>query len=123
MKPNLHDVLYRRSPAMLVICASVLALTLLLVRFSFVYLLVSLGFGLIDAIISIDELTGGKMLSWVSVPLLMVGQVIATYLAFPDLRNESLALVIQFFALVCCVELVIVLLFRRRIERFVTGNR
>jgi hypothetical protein len=77
--------------------------------------------GLLDAVISIDELTGGKMLSWLSLPLLMVGQIIAAYIA--GLSLDSFGLIIQFFLVVCCVELIIVMVFRSRIERFVTARR
>jgi hypothetical protein len=77
--------------------------------------------GLFDAIISVDELTGGKTLSWLSLPLLMAGQIIAAYIA--GLNANSFGLIIQFFLVVCCVELVIVMVFRARIERFVTAKR
>jgi hypothetical protein len=106
---------------MLMVCGPLLLLTFLFVRFSFVYLALSTAVGLLDAVISVDELTGGKMLSWLSLPLLMAGQIIAAYIA--GLNADSFGLIIQFFLVVCCVELIIVMVFRARIERFVTAKR
>ena len=121
MRPNLHDVLYRRTNIILAVCGPLLLLTFLIVRFSFVYVLISLAVGLLDGMISIDEITGGKMLSWLSLPLLIAGQIVAAYIA--GLNADSFGLIIQFFLVVCCVELIIVMVFRSRLERFVTARR
>ena len=106
---------------MLAVSAPLLALTFVWVRFSWVYLVIATTVGLVDAVISIDEITGGKMLSWLSLPLLMVGQIVAAYNA--GLNLDSLGLMVQFFLVVCCVELVLVMALRARIERFVTAKR
>ena len=121
MRPNIHNVLYRRAPVTLAVFGSIFILTLPFVPFSLVYLSIAIGVGLLDSIISIDELTGGKMLSWFSVPLLLIGQIAAAYVA--GLNENSLRLMLQFIVLVFCIELVVTLIFRRRIERFVTAKR
>jgi len=121
MRPNPHNFLYGHAPVALGVLGAIFLLTLPLVPFSLIYLSVSILVGLIDSIISIDEITGGKLFSWLSVPLLMVGQIMAAY--FAGLNADSWRLMLQFIVLVFCVELLIVIIFRRRIERFVTAKR
>jgi hypothetical protein len=120
MRPNLHDVLHKRIPIVLTVCAALLLLTLVSARVSFIYLGVGIVVGLLDAVISADELTGGKLLSVFSVPLLIVGAFIAEIIS--DTR-ASFALYTQYMLVVFCVDMIIVLLFRRHIERFVARRR
>ena len=68
MRPNLHSALHKRIPIMLVICGTLLLLTLILSRFSYVFVGIGIVVGLLDAVISADELTGGKILSVFSFP-------------------------------------------------------
>jgi hypothetical protein len=70
MKPTLHNILFLRMPVALVICLLVFVVTLFFVPFSMIYLCFALGVGIIDAIIEIDELTGGKMLIYFSLPII-----------------------------------------------------
>jgi hypothetical protein len=120
MRPNLHDILHRRLYVTLTICVMLLILTLLFSRFSFVYISVGLAVGLVDAVISIDELTGGKILSAFSILILIVGGFIAEILSNTD---ASFGLAMQYMLVVFCVDLLVCLLFRRQIERFVARRR
>ena|ERR1043166_10206496 len=120
MRPNLHDILHRRLYITLAACGTLLILTLLFTRFSFVYFAVGVAVGLVDSVISIDELTGGKMLSVFSLPLLIGGGFVAELISKTD---ASFGLAMQYMLFVFCVDLLISLLFRRQIERFVARRR
>ena len=120
MRPNLHNVLHKRIPILLTVCGALLVLTLISARISFVYLTVGVVVGLLDAVISADELTGGKYLSVFSLPLLVIGGIVAEVIS--DI-HASFGLTMQYMLVVFCVDMTIVLLFRRQIERFVTQRR
>lgn|ERR1043166_365540 len=120
MRPNLHEVLHRRSPLVLAVCGTLLILTLLLARFSFVFFGIGIAVGLLYGVISADELTGGKVLSLFSVPLLIVGRIVAEIVSG---TRASVGLTLQYMLVAFCVDMMIVLLFRRQIERFVATRR
>jgi hypothetical protein len=105
---------------MLAICGTLLLLTFLWARFSVVFVGIGIVVGLLDAVISADELTGGKILSVFSLPLLIVGGFVAEIIS--DTR-ASIGLTLQYMFVVFCVDMIVVLLFRRQIERFVAGRR
>ena len=76
--------------------------------------------GLLYGVISADELTGGKVLSLFSVPLLIVGRIVAEIVSG---TRASVGLTLQYMLVAFCVDMMIVLLFRRQIERFVATRR
>jgi len=120
MRPNLHSALHKRIPIMLVICGTLLLLTLILSRFSYVFVGIGIVVGLLDAVISADELTGGKILSVFSFPLLIAGGIVAEIIS--DMRG-SFGLYTQYMLVVFCIDMTVILLFRRQIERFVAARR
>jgi len=105
---------------MLVICGTLLLLTLILSRFSYVFVGIGIVVGLLDAVISADELTGGKILSVFSFPLLIAGGIVAEIIS--DTR-ASFGLYTQYMLVVFCIDMTVILLFRRQIERFVAARR
>src|SRR5437868_5729350 len=119
MRPNLHEVLHRRLHITFALCGTLLILTLLLSGFSFVYIGIGVVVGLVDAVISIDELTGGKILSVFSLPLLIAGGFVAEIIS----NNASIGLGMQYMFVVFCVNLIVTLIFRGQIERFVARRR
>ena len=120
MRPNLHDILHRRLYITLTLCVTLLIVTLLFSGFSIIFCAVGVGVGLVDSVIEIDELTGGKMLSPFSLPLLFAGGFIAALIsnAWP-----SFGLEMQYMLVVFCVDLIVTLIFRGPIERFVARRR
>jgi hypothetical protein len=76
---------------------------------------------LLDAGISVNELAGGKFLSWFSLPLFLVGQFVAAYLAAAP--ANSFGFTTQYLLVIVCIDMIIVILFRARIERFVTTRQ
>jgi hypothetical protein len=121
MKPrkiSLHKFLYARAPLALSICAPLFLLTLFFTPFSALYLTITAVVGLILSVISIDELTGGRTLSWLDYPILLVGGYVAEIVSFRTTNGAWLALVIQYLLLVFSVELAVIIIFRQRIERF-----
>jgi len=109
MRPNLHDILHRRLYITLTLCVTLLIITLLFSGFSIVFCAIGVGVGLVDSVIQIDELTGGKMLSPFSLPLLFAGGFIAALISngWP-----SFGLEMQYTLVVFCVDLIVTLIFR-----------
>ena len=119
MKPSLHHILFLRMPVALTICLSVLVVTLFLVPFSISYLSIALAVGVVHAIISIDELTGGKIFIHFSMPIIVVGQFFAWAVAFGEASGlRRWALVAQFLAVVLSTDSALTIMFRSRIESF-----
>lgn len=120
MRPNLHDILHRRLYITLTVCVTLFIATLLFSGFSFIFCAVGVGVGLVDSVIEIDELTGGKMLSPFSLPLLFAGGFIATIISN---TWPSFGLEMQYMLVVFCVDCIVTLIFRGPIERFVARRR
>jgi hypothetical protein len=117
-KLSLHRFLFVRAPLALAICASLFLLTLFFTPLSALYLAITATVGLILSVISIDELTEGRTLSWLDYPLLLIGGYAAEIVSFRDTHGVWLALVIQYLLLVFSVELAVIIIFRQKIERF-----
>jgi hypothetical protein len=120
MRPNIHNVLYRQAPVALAVLGSIFIVTLPVVPFSYVYLSISIIVGLLDSVISIDEITGGHFFSWLSLPLLMAGQIVAAY--FGGVNADSWRLILQFIVLVYSVELAVVIVFRATLSALLRQN-
>ena len=118
-KPNLRSVLYRRIPIVLTVCSLVLLVTAFISPISKFFITVAIAVGVLDSIISMEELTGGKRLSWLSLPLILIGDFFAYSVSFEATsRTQSWALMLQFVALVFFTESLVIVLFRSRLEAF-----
>src|ERR1051326_3655395 len=116
MKPSLHHILFLRMPLVLGICLLVFVVTLFLLPFSIAYVSIALAAGLVHAIISIDELTGGKTFVYFSMPIIIIGQFLAWAVAFGDLPGlRRWALAAQFMAVVLSTDSALTIVFRSRI--------
>ena len=104
---------------MLGICLLAFVATLFFAPFSLIYLSIALVVGVIDAIIEIDNLTGGKTLIYFSLPMIFIGGFIARSVAFGDLAGiRRLMLAAQFMALILSTDSALIIMFRSRIENF-----
>jgi hypothetical protein len=120
MRPNLHDILHRRLYITLGLCVTLLIVTLLSSGFSIVYCAIGVAVGLVDSVIEIDELTGGKIFSAFSLPLLFAGGFVA---ALVSKTGPTFGLEMQYMLVVFCVDMLVTLFFRGPIERFVARRR
>src|SRR5713226_2290263 len=121
MKQTLHNILFVRVPIILCVCLSAFVATLFFVPFSPIFLSFALGVGIIDAIIEIDRLTGGKTLIYFSLPIIFVGEFIAESVAFGDIAGtRRLMLLAQFMAAVLSTDAALTIIFRSRIESVCT---
>jgi len=119
MKPSLHHILFLRMPLALGICLLVFVVTLFFLPFSITYVSIAVAVGVVHAIISIDELTGGKTFVYFSMPIIIIGQLLAWGVAFGDLSGlRHWALVAQFMAVVLSTDSALTIMLRSRIENF-----
>jgi len=80
---------------------------------------IALVVGLLDSLIAMEELTGGNRLSWLSIPVILVGDFFAYAISFEATsRTQSWALMLQFVAIVIFTESLIIVLLRTRLEAF-----
>ena len=108
---------------MLVICLGAFIATVFVTPMSKLFILIAVGIGLIGSLILMEELTGGNRLSWLFVPLIILGDNIAKDVSFDvRTRGESWALSLQFVSLIILTEAIVLLVFRSRMERFVQSK-
>lgn len=118
-RPNLHNVLYARIPTVLVVCLLVFLVTIAIAPMSKLFAAIAIAVGLLDSLISMEELTGGNRLSWLSVPLILIGDFFAYALSFQATTwTQSWALILQFVAIVFFTESLVIVLLRSRLEKF-----
>jgi hypothetical protein len=82
VRRNLHNVLYTRIPIVLVVCLLVLLVTVAITPFSTLFVVLAVCVGLLDSLISMEELAGGTPLSWLSIPLILAGDFFAFAISF-----------------------------------------
>ena len=122
-RPNIHSVLYARIPAVLLLCVLVFIVTVAIAPMSKLFLAVAIGVGILDAMISMEEVTGGNRLSWLSIPVILGGEFFAYAVSFDaTTRTQSWALILQFLSVVFFTESLVIILLRSRLEAFNAGR-
>ena len=81
-RPNLHHVLYARIPTVLIVCLLVFFLTVAVAPMSKLFMAIAIAVGMIASLISMEELTGGNRLSWLSIPVILIGDFFAYAISF-----------------------------------------
>jgi hypothetical protein len=75
--------------------------------------------GMLHSLSTIEELTGGRELTWLSIPVVLVGDAFLTAWVFADLAFvQNMILFIQFLAAIVITESVIVFLLRSKLQTF-----
>jgi hypothetical protein len=104
---------------LITISVTVIVATLALAPFSKLFILVAVGLGMLDSLSTLEQLTGGREIYWISIPLLIAGDLFLKSLLFGDTTIvESVALYFQFCAFIVLTESVVVFLLRFRLETF-----
>ena len=118
-KRSLHNLLYSYVNGVLVVCLVVLVVTVLIAPMSKLFVAIAIALGLILSLVSMEELTGGRGLSWLALPIILIGDFFARAISFDaTTRSQSWALTLQFVSTVFFTESVLLVLFRSRLERF-----
>lgn len=118
-RPNLHNVLYARIPTVLIVCLLVFLVTVAIAPMSKLFVAIAIAVGMLDSLISMEELTGGNRLSWLSIPVILIGDFFAYAVSFGAISTtQSWALILQFVAIVFFTESLVIVLFRSRLEAF-----
>ena len=80
---------------------------------------IAIALGMIFSLISMEELTGGRGLSWLELPIILIGDFFARAVSFDAITwSQSWALTLQFVAAVFFTESIVLALLRSRLERF-----
>ena len=76
-------------------------------------------FGALHSLSTMEELTGGRELTWITLPLILAGDGFLTLWAFPgESFFQNSALFLQFLAIVMLSESVMVFMMRTRLQTF-----
>ena len=83
------------------------------------FVAIAIALGVILSLVSMEELTGGRGLSWLALPIILIGDFSARAISFDaTTRSQSWALTLQFVSAVLFTESVVLVLLRSRLERF-----
>jgi thiamine transporter ThiT len=83
------------------------------------FVAIAIALGMILSLVSMEELTGGSGLSWLELPIIIIGDFFARAISFDATTwGQSWALTLQFVAAVFFTESVVITLLRSRLERF-----
>ena len=104
---------------MLIVCLLVFLVTVAIAPMSKLFVAIAIAVGMLDSLISMEELTGGNRLSWLSIPVILIGDFFAYAVSFGAIStNQSWPLILQFVAIVFFTESLVIVLFRSRLEAF-----
>lgn len=97
----------------------VIFVTLWFVPISKLFLGAAVVFGMVHSLSTMEELTGGRELTWLSLPIVVVGDALLTAWSFDSLSLvQNFTLFLQFLAVIVITECAIVLLLRSKLETF-----
>ena len=120
-KRSLHNVLYSHVNGVLVVCLVILVTTIIIAPMSKLFVAIAMALGVVFSLVSMEELTAGRGLSWLELPIILVGDFFARAVSFDAItRSQSWALTLQFVAAVFFTESIVLALLRSRLERFNT---
>jgi hypothetical protein len=118
-KRSLHNVLYSHVKGVLLVCLGVLVATVIIAPMSKLFVTIAMALGVVLSLVSMEELTGGRGLSWLELPIVLIGDFLARVVSFEAVtRSQSWALTLQFVAAVFFTESIVLVLVRSRLERF-----
>jgi hypothetical protein len=118
-KRSLHNVLYSHVNGVLLVCLGILVATVIIAPMSKLFVAIAIALGVVLSLVSMEELTGGRGLSWLELPIILIGDLFARVVSFGAVtRSQSWALTLQFVAVVFFAESIMLVLVRSRLERF-----
>jgi len=116
---SFHNVLYSHVKGVLLVCLAILVATVIIAPMSKLFVTIAVVLGVILSLVSMEELTGGRGLSWLGVPVILIGDFFARAVSFDaTTSSQSWALTLQFVAAVFFAQSIVLALLRSRLERF-----
>ena len=101
----------------------VFLVTVVLASISSLFICIAFGLGSLDSLSTMEELTGGRELSLVRVPVILVADFVLHAIAVgPTTIAQDVLLYIQFVAVIVLTESVIIFLLRLGLRSFVPPN-
>jgi len=123
-KRSLHNVVYSHVNGVLLVCLGILVATVIIAPMSKLFVAIAIALGVVLSLVSMEELTGGRVLSWLELPIILIGDLFARVVSFEAVtRRQSWALTLQFVAAVFFTESIVLVLVRSRLERFNAERR
>lgn len=102
-----------------VISAAVIIISLWFTPFSKLFIASGILLGAVHSLSTMEELTGGREVMWLSIPVVVAGDVLLTWWSFPDQAFvQRLILFLQLLAVIVFTESVIVVLLSSRLRSF-----
>jgi len=83
------------------------------------FVAIAMALGVMLSLVSMEELIGGRGLSWLELPIILIGDFLARVVSYEAVtRAQSWALTVQFVAVVFLTESIVLVLVRSQLERF-----
>jgi len=118
-KRSLHNVLYSHDNGVIGVCLAILVTTIIIAPLSKLFVAIAIALGLALSLVSMEEMTGGRGLSWLELLIILIGDLFARLVSFgATTTSQSWALSLQFVAAVFLTESIVLILLRSRLERF-----
>jgi len=119
MNNGLHRTFVIWPVRLIAISFAVILVTAWLVPISKLFIGVGVVLGMLHSLSTIEQLTGGRELIWLSIPVVLAGDVFFTAWSFTGItRIQEIVLFLQFLAVIVATESVIVFLLRSKLETF-----
>lgn len=116
---NLHRTFVLWPVRLVIISSALVIISLWFTPFSKLFFGAGVMLGALLSLSTIEELTGGRELMWVSIPVALAGDVLLTSWSFPDLAFvQRLILFLQLLAVIVLTESVIILVLSARLRSF-----
>lgn len=116
---NLHRTFVLWPVRLVIISSALVIISLWFTPFSKLFFGAGVMLGALLSLSTIEELTGGRELMWVSIPVALAGDVLLTSWSFPDLAFvQRLILFLQLLVVIVLTESVIILVLSARLRSF-----
>ena len=118
-KRSLHNVRCSHLNGVLLVCLGILVATVIIAPMSKLFVAIAMALGVMLSLVSMEELIGGRGLSWLELPIILIGDFLARVVSYEAVtRAQSWALTVQFVAVVFLTESIVLVLVRSQLERF-----
>jgi hypothetical protein len=118
-KSSLHRTFVLWPLRLIVVSFVMILVTAWLAPVSKLFIGAAVVLGVLHSLSTMEELTGGRELIWLSIPLVLAGDVLLSSWSFAETTFiQSSIVFVQFLAVIVMTESLIVFLLRSRLEAF-----
>jgi hypothetical protein len=116
---SLHRTFILWPLRLLVISVVVILATLCVVPVSKLFIGAGVLLGILHSLSTMEELTGGRELNWISTPVVLAGDAFLTVYAFAGITFvQSIVVFLQFLAVIILSESVVIYLLHSKLQTF-----